>query len=259
MDERAVGFFDSGFGGVSVLNEAVKTLPGEDFYYYGDHANMPYGDKSPEEARALSLAAAERIVARGVKALVVACNTATSAAIGDIRAAFDIPVVSMEPAVAPACKATQGGVLVLATAGTLKQPRYKALVAREDPKRRAISVPCPGLADKVEWFAQAPERFEQLGEEALREYLAPFHGMDIGAVVLGCTHYIFLKKQIEAYANRHFPGARLFDGNEGAVRQLKRVLSENGLLAGREKGTVTFDSSGDVGELKKRFDMLRGL
>ncbi len=220
---------------------------------------MPYGDKPLEEARALSLAAAERLAARGVKVLVVACNTATSAAIDDIRAACDIPVLSMEPAVRPACKDTEGSVLVLATAGTLMQPRYKALVAREDPLNRTISVPCPGLADKVEWFAEAPERFEQFGEEALGEFLAPFHGMNVGAVVLGCTHYIFLKKQFQAYVQKHFHGARLFDGNEGAVLQLKRVLRENGLLAERDKGTVTFDSSGDVGELKKTFDMLRGL
>ncbi len=259
MDERPIGFFDSGFGGVSVLNEAVKILPGENFLYYGDHANMPYGDKSLEEARALSIAAAERIVARGVKALVVACNTATSAAIGDIRAAFGIPILSMEPAVGPACKTTKGGVLVLATVGTLRQPRYKALVAREDPGGRVVSVPCPGLADKIEWFAEAPERFEQLGEEALGAYLAPFHGMNVGAIVLGCTHYVFLKKQLQAYAAKHFPGARLFDGNEGTARQLKRVLRENGLEAIREKGAVTFDSSGDVGVLKKRFDLLMRL
>ncbi len=259
MDERPIGFFDSGFGGVSVLNEAVKLLPGEDFLYYGDHANMPYGDKSPEEARALSIAAAERIVSRGVKALVVACNTATSAAIGDIRAAFRLPIISMEPAIAPALRAAQGRVLVMATAGTLKQPRYLALVRREDKLGRVIPAPCPGLADKVERFADEPERFGRLGEEALSEYLAPFHGMSVGAIVLGCTHYVFLRKQLEAYAKKHFPGARIIDGNAGTVRQLKRVLSENGLLASRGNGTVAFDSSGDAGVLKKRFDMLRGL
>ncbi len=259
MDERSVGFFDSGFGGVSVLNEAIKVLPGENFLYYGDHANLPYGDKPPEEARALSIAAAGRIIARGVKALVIACNMATSVAVDDIRAMCDIPVLSMEPAVGPACRAAQGRVLVMATAGTLKQPRYKALVRREDPEGRAISAPCPGLADKVEWFAEAPDRFEQFGEEAIGEYLAPFHEMNVGAVVLGCTHYIFLKKQLQAYADRYFRGARLFDGNEGTARQLKRVLSENGLLAEREKGTVAFDSSGDVEVLKERFEALRRL
>ncbi len=259
MDDRAVGFFDSGFGGVSVLKEAVKAMPGENFVYYGDHANMPYGDKSPEEARALSLAAAERLAAYGVKALVIACNTATSAAIDDIRAAFDMPVVSMEPAIRPACQTKEGRVLVLATAGTIKQPRYKALVKREDVGGRVISVPCPGLADRIEWFAEMPERFEEYGEAAIDQYLAAFHGTRVGALVLGCTHYVFLRKQLHSYIDRYFHGARLFDGNEGAVRQLKRVLREGGLEAAREKGSVTFDSSGDVEVLKGRFDMLMRL
>ncbi len=256
MDDRAVGFFDSGFGGVSVLKEAIKALPGEDFIYYGDHANMPYGDKSPEEARALSVAGVKRLYAHSVKALVVACNTATNAAIGDIRASLSIPVVGMVPAVRPACQTEEGRVLVLATKGTIEQPRYKALVEREDPSGRVISVPCPGLADKIEWLAERPERIERSGEEAISEYLEEFHGTRVGAIVLGCTHYVFLRRQLQAYADKYFPGARLFDGNEGAARQLKRVLRENGLEAIREKGSVVFDTSGDVKVLKKRFEGL---
>lgn len=260
MDERAIGVFDSGFGGVSVLREAIRALPGEDFIYFGDNANMPYGDKPPEAIRALSVAAAGRLCDMGVKALVVACNTATSAAISDIRAKFRVPVVSVEPAVRPACKTKEGAVLVLATKGTIAQPRYQALVSREDERGRVVSVACSGLADKVEWICEDPSRFETHGEAALAEHLSRFHGTNVGAIVLGCTHYVFLRKQLAAYAQTHFPNARIFDGNAGTARRLKSVLVENGICGGRDgAGGVEFASSGDVGALEGRFFGLMGV
>lgn len=245
MDSRAVGVFDSGFGGVSVLRDAIRLMPNEDFIFFGDHANLPYGDKTPEQIRSLSFIAAGFLAARNVKAILIACNTATSAAIKDIRAEFNLPVISMEPAVKPACEgAPPGGVLVMATQATIDQRRYQELVRLYDKARRVSSVPCPGLADTIERLALSGTLQSADAEEIIGGYLAPFHGTRVSAIVLGCTHYIFLRKQLEAYARKHFPGTLLFDGNLGTVRQLMRVLGENGLEAPEKTGKITFHSSG---------------
>ncbi|MEA5067560.1 MAG: glutamate racemase, partial [Christensenellaceae bacterium] len=149
MDDRPIGVFDSGVGGVSVLRSLVRVLPGERYLYYGDTRNAPYGDRAEAEIRSLTRAAAERLLGQGVKALVIACNTATSAAAEALRCALDIPVIGMEPALKPAALARgRGKVLVMATAATLRQGKFRALMERYG--RDALVAPCPGLMEFVE-------------------------------------------------------------------------------------------------------------
>ena len=237
MDQRPVGVMDSGLGGVSVLRTLVKELPQERFIYLGDTRNAPYGDKPEGEIRRLALLCAHRLLDRDIKALVVACNTATSAAAEALRRALPIPVIGMEPALKPAALAGRPGrVLVMATTATLRQKKFKALMARYG--QQAILLPCPGLME----FAERGE----LDSPALDEYLccrlAPLAGQQVGAAVLGCTHYVFLKEAIA----KALPGAALFDGNLGTARQLRRVL-ERGDQLSPGPGGVRFMSTDPQG------------
>ncbi len=214
MGDRPIGVFDSGMGGLSVLRDLVRALPGERFLYFGDNANAPYGPRAPEEIRALSLAAAEKLLARDIKALVIACNTATSAAEEMLRARLDIPVIGIEPELRRAREAAgERKVIVFATAGTLRQPRYLAARAKICPD--AISIPAPELVLMVErgvLEGGEPEHF-------FREKLAPYAG-GIGAIVLGCTHFPFLRRAIAKAA----PGIPLFDGNARVIEALRAQL-----------------------------------
>ena len=237
MDRLApIGMFDSGVGGVSVLREAVSLLPHEQFIFYGDTLHAPYGTRPREEVYALSKAVVEDLLARGAKAIVIACNTATSAAAARLRAEYDFPIIGMEPALKPASLLHKDGVVLsLATPGTIAGEKYAMLVSQYG--EGVISLPCPGLME----FA---ERGEMTGE-ALHDYLAhllgPYLQKNVEAIVLGCTHYVFLKNAIAEF----FPSVPLIDGNSGTVRQLARRLAECNLLAPEDaKGGVTLLSSG---------------
>lgn len=232
-----IGFFDSGVGGVSVLREARALLPQEHFIFYGDNAHAPYGSKSEEEIRALTWDAVQILLAQNIKALVIACNTATSAAAASLRQALTLPVIGMEPALKPATQLRHGGiVLVLATPRTLSLPKFQQLMQRygED----AIPVPCPGLVEFVERGVLKGEALYRFLEGLLKPYL----NRQVDAVVLGCTHYIFVRDTIAAL----FPPSTLvIDGNEGTVRQLRRVLLERGLLRAEGEGSAVFQTSGN--------------
>ena len=236
---QPVAFFDSGLGGLSVLRETRRLLPNENYLYYGDSANAPYGIRPPEEIRQLSLAVTERVLALGAKAIVVACNTATGEAVELLRARWpEVPVIGVEPAVKPAVEAYPGGkILVMATPMCLRSHRYQALTARFSGQAELISVPCDGLMEFV-------ERCE-LDSPALAAYLAeklsPHLERPVSAVVLGCTHYPFLRAAI----TRQLPkGTPLIDGNAGTAAQLARRLDEAGLRnLSQASGTVTFLNS----------------
>lgn len=243
----AIGVFDSGVGGVSVLRDMARLLPGERFLYYGDNQNAPYGVRPEEEIRALSLAAAQRLLREPLKALVVACNTATSAAIADLRARLTIPVVGMEPALKPAAQmAREGQVLVLATPATLRQRKFHHLY--ELYGQRALVCPCEGLME----FAEAGELGGQRLDGYLRDAFAPYRGMLLDALVLGCTHYVFLKRAI----GQALPGVPLIDGNLGTARRLAHLLSEAGLERVQGQGEVRFITSGDERVFIPRMEML---
>ena len=241
-----IGFFDSGVGGVSVLREAVRLLPHEHFLFFGDNRNAPYGPRPLEEIRRLSAAGIRRLLDRDVKAIVIACNTATSAYAEILRAEHpELPIVGMEPALKPAHYARHGGqVIVLATDATLRLEKFQRLMARYGDD--VIPVVGHGLVELVEsgCFA-SPEASRML--EAL---LKPYTGRQIDAIVLGCTHYPFLRGPIQAL----FPAAQIFDGLAGTAAQLKALLERGGLLTEGVEGSVEFETSGDssVIELMKR-------
>lgn len=249
LDQRPVGLLDSGLGGISVLGEALRQLPNEDYVYYGDTANAPYGDKTPEEVLGLVHQAVERLIELRCKAIVIACNTATSVSAGKLRQELALPIIGMEPALKPASQLPGGGkILVMATRVTLALPKFQALMAQYG--RDAVPVPCPGLMECV-------ERGELEGPKVtalLQQLLGPWLSQPVKAVVLGCTHYPFLRKAIAAL----FPeGTPLIDGNAGSVRQLRRRLEEEGLLSNRqEPGRVTFLSSSEEPSVLQRMQTM---
>lgn len=231
-----IGIFDSGMGGISVLHAARRLLPHENFLYYGDNANAPYGTRSIEEIRRLAGGAIDRLLERGVKAIVIACNTATSAYGEILRARLTIPVVGMEPALKPAQAARHGGaILVLATRATLTLPKFRRLMDAYGDA--AIPVVGEGLVELVEsGLAGTPA-----ADDALRRLLTPYLDRPVDCVVLGCTHYAFLARSVRAL----LPDARIFDGREGTAERLRDLLACGGLLAQRsEPGAVELLTSG---------------
>lgn len=234
-----VGVFDSGVGGISVLREMTALLPHERFVYYGDQLHAPYGVKPQEEVCRLAQDAVRFLLEQGSKAVVIACNTATAAAAETLRAAYAFPVIGMEPAVKPASMLRGDGiVLAMATPGTLGSEKYRRLMSRFGDG--VVNLPCPGL---MEWVERGTVRQAEL-EEYLDRLLEPFRTRKVDAVVLGCTHYVFLRRRIAA----RFPeGTPVIDGNEGTARQLRRKLEEFGLLAPEdaEGGVRIFSSAGE--------------
>lgn len=232
-----IGIFDSGVGGISVLKCARLLLPHEDFVYYGDTAHAPYGTKPPEEVLHFTTNVVNELLERKVKAIVIACNTATSVAAAQLREKLTLPIIGMEPALKPASMMRRNGrVLVLATPVTLSLPKFKHLMDLYG--QGCIPVPCPGLMDLVEAGKLAGEEITTL----LQKLLKPYEREHIDAIVLGCTHYVFLRKTVEHL----FPNACVVDGNEGTVRQLKRRLEEEGLLSlSQSHGRVELLTSGE--------------
>lgn len=241
--EGFIGVFDSGVGGISVLRALVDELPHEDFRYFGDSANAPYGEKTEQRVLELSRDIVERFVADGAKAIVIACNTATSAAAATLRAAYpDLPVIGIEPALKPATEdPDHGRILVMATDITLRLDKYQELAATYGKDCEVLSVPCPGLAGRIERG--------DLEAADVREMIRGFVGVYAGmarSVVLGCTHYPFVRRQIAEILGSD---VRFYDGGAGTARQLRHRLEELGLLADDEhEGTVSFASSKDTAE-----------
>lgn len=237
--DRPIAFFDSGLGGISVLRETVRLLPQENYLYFGDSLHAPYGTRPEEEIRALSLAAAAHLAAAGAKAIVVACNTATSAAITLLRRTYPtLPVIGTEPALKPAVQRHPGGtVLVMATPMTIQQEKFQTLKRHFADAAHIIDLPCGGLMEFV-------ERGELRGaavEAYLAERLAPYRDRRVDAIVLGCTHYPFLTPAIRRVVG---PEPEILDGSHGVAMQLARSLSARGMLrTGGAPGAVTFENS----------------
>ncbi len=236
---QPIAVFDSGVGGISVLRELVKILPQENYIYFGDSRNAPYGMKTKDEVQKLTIAAAEYLFEQGAKGLVVACNTATSAAVRVLRQMYpDIPIVGIEPAVKPAALLKPGGrVLVMATPMTIREEKFQKLMAKYQAEAEIIPLPCPGLMDFVERGDLHSDDFRKYLEELLYEYR--MHPVD--AAVLGCTHYPFAKEMIQEILGSDVV---IFDGGEGTAREMKRRLAEADLLnPSNEAGRVTFWNS----------------
>ncbi|MBR2381069.1 MAG: glutamate racemase [Clostridia bacterium] len=235
-----IAVFDSGLGGVSVLKELIRALPNENFIYFGDTANAPYGVKSAERVRELTFSVYERLKARGIKAFVIACNTATSVAVAHLREKYpqDI-IVGVEPALKPAVLSMEHPtVAVLATPLTLKEEKFGALLQRFETEARVIPFACPGLVEFVERGEVTGERLHTF----LEELFAPLKDEKLDAIVLGCTHYPFVKSKISSVLGDN---VKIFDGSCGTARETRRRLEANGLLSdATNKGRVIFiDSS----------------
>ncbi|MWC29717.1 glutamate racemase [Paenibacillus sp. MMS18-CY102] len=235
-----IGFFDSGIGGLSVLAESLRRLPAQDYLYMADTLHVPYGTKTKEEVQGYVFEAVERMMSHGIDALVIACNTATSIAVEDLRAKYSLPIVGMEPAVKPAVemnRATGKRVLVMATQLTLQLPKYYALISRVDEGGIVDSLPLPGLVRYCESLQFDP----QVMEEYFRTQLAPYNLDEYGIFVLGCTHYPFYTNILRAMLPPHI---QIVDGNAGTVRRLSALLNRFG-IEGRGHGHVEFMCTGN--------------
>lgn len=227
MNNNPIGVFDSGMGGLSVRAEIARRLPGESLVYFGDGKNCPYGKRSKEEITRFAEEAMDFLVAGGVKMIVVACNAATGAAIDHLRAKYAVPLIGMEPAVKPAALATESGVIgVLATAAAFKGELFRATAAKyRDRGVRIIETVGEGFVEVVENdLEDTPEAFETVNRA-----IEPM--LDAGAdhIVLGCTHYPFLWRQIErAIGNRR---VRIVDSAPAIAKRIENLLDENGLRA----------------------------
>ena len=247
-----IAVFDSGVGGISVLRHLRRVMPGERYLYFGDSANAPYGTRTKQEVGALTFAAARRLVGQGVKALVVACNTATSAAIGDLRAAYpELIVIGIEPALKLAAdRFPGGGIGVMATPMTLREEKFEKLMHRYETVSRVYKLPAPGLVELVEQGrADSPET-----EALLTALFAPYLGK-LDAVVLGCTHYPFAAKAIARVLGEK---VALLDGGDGTARETRRRLEEAGLLENGPGEVVLTNSLPDGDILRLSRELLEG-
>lgn len=236
-----IAVFDSGLGGISVLRELVRRMPNERYLYFGDSANAPYGTRSVEAVRSLTLSCIQRLYDRGIKAAVIACNTATSAAIVPLRERFaDIPVIGMEPALKPAVLEHEPAcVLVLATPLTLREEKFAHLLEHYSSRAEIVRLPCPELVEFVEAGAvDTPEL-----RAYLHERLKPYRGR-ADAAVLGCTHFPFLRGAIRAALGET---VTLYDGGPGTARETERQLLARGLRStAPAPGTVSLENSLDT-------------
>lgn len=231
MNNSAIGVFDSGMGGLSVWRELRRELPEESLIYYGDGKNCPYGNRSAEEIVAFVEEAVDALLARGVKMIVVACNTATAVAIDTLRSRYPIPFVGMEPAVKPAALSSQSGVIgVLATKASFGGALYLASEARYGDKVKIIRAVGEGFVEIVESGAEhTPE-----AAEVVRHAVEPMIEAGADRIVLGCTHYPFLVDAIRGVIGEH--NVEIIDPAPAVARRAAWLLDENGLRA--ESGSV---------------------
>ena len=247
-----IGLFDSGVGGISVLRHMVRLMPNERYLYIGDSANAPYGTKSKEQVRELSFAVAEKLMTRGIKALVVACNTATSAAINELRSAYpDLIVVGIEPALKLAAdRFPKGRLGVMATPMTLREEKFDMLLHRFDDRCTVSKIPAPGLVELIEQGKGNSAEAEALLQELLKDYVG-----NLDALVLGCTHYPFAA---EAIARVLCDQVMLLDGGDGTARETLRRLTLAGLLNDGSGEIVIENSSPDPELIRLAYELLGG-
>ena len=239
-----IGVFDSGVGGLSILDEALRQLPQHDYIYLADSANAPYGEKSSDWIAARSMALCKYLDSNGCDAIVIACNTATAEAIKHIRAELDIPIVGVEPGIKPAAMQTKNGIVgVLATEATLKSDKFNALLATLPENCQVIKQSGAGLVPLIEaGKADSEDALDLLGH-----HLAPILDAGADTLVLGCTHYPFLRKAIRKLLG---DSITLVDTSDAVVRQLKRQIEnlDRGMQT-EACGSVLFISSKDESSL----------
>ncbi len=246
-----IGIFDSGSGGLSVYRELVKVLPEEHFIYFADNAHCPYGEKTAEYIQQRARFITDFLLAKGADIIVVACNTATAAAISTLRAEYpSISFVGMEPAVKPAALGTKTGVIgVLATAGTLKGSKYLNTRGQYEDDVRIVEHVGQGFVELVEQgLLDGPET-----EATVRASLQPLLDQGADTVVLGCTHYPFLRPVIARIAG---PGVQIIDPAPAVARQTVKLLKEQGIAIGQGPFAVDLHASGDDTSLRRIFALV---
>ena len=252
-NNNPIGVFDSGVGGISVLKHIHVLLPHESLLYLADSLYAPYGNKTAEEITARCMILADFLIAQNVKALVVACNTATAAAIDELREAFDIPIIGMEPAVKPAAEASKNGVIgVLATVGTLKSAQFAALLESYGRNVKVVTQACVGLVECIERGELDTTETKAL----IRLYATPLLAEGADTIVLGCTHYPFVKHVIQEIVGDKIT---LIDTGAAVAKQLKRQLEEKDLLStSQEKAEVKFWTNSEAENASQVTDKLWG-
>lgn len=240
-----IGIFDSGVGGISVMKEIRHLLPHEDIIYYADSAYCPYGVKTQEEIRNRIFKITNFMLERKVKLVVAACNTASIAGLDFLRRKFQLPIVGMEPAIKPAVAMTKiGKVGVMATEVTINGRRFKSLLSEFANGVEVIRVSCPGLVEKVEQGRLHDP--ETIG--LLKNYLAPLAQNNVDTVVLGCTHYPFLREQVELLMG---PAVHVLDTGQAVAKRVAQVLEEQRLATGSARaGKEIFVTSGQRNQVE---------
>lgn len=230
-----IGVFDSGLGGISVVDEIRRQLPDERIVYFGDSAHNPYGTKTKEQITGYCTEICDRLISQDVKAIVIACNTATSACVPFLRKRYPIDIIGMEPALKVAADLGKKlKIAVWATELTLREEKFSRLMERFEDDESILKVACPKLVRLVE-----EDRLDDQNavKSALNEYLEQSDHPDV--IVLGCTHFIFYRDELEKLVP---PGVRIVDGNEGTARHLKKLLADRNLLSD-QAGEIRFDNS----------------
>ncbi len=238
-----IAVFDSGIGGLTTLSQVRKLLPGENFIYFADIAHAPYGEKSTAEIVSLMEKNTGYLLEKKIKALVIACNTATSAAAALLRSRLNLPVLGLEPALKPAAARHQR-IAVLATSLTLREEKFSRLMTEIAQDKQVLSLPCPGLMELAEKDFTA-----ETAHQYLRCLIDPYTDK-VEALVLGCTHYVFFRSWLE----QNYPQLVIYDGNMGVARHLQHVLEEKNLInRNKEQGFLQWDCSLPSGEERDAF------
>jgi glutamate racemase len=247
----SIAIFDSGIGGITVMKKAIEYMPCEDYIYYADTKNVPYGIKPKEEVKKYVINAAGFLAKKNIKALVVACNTATAVVVNDLRSMFDFPVIGMEPAVKPAILENSGKkILVTATTLTLKESKLEDLLNMLDKEQRTEKM----ALDKLVVFA---EKFDFSSDEVrtyLKETFSQIDFDEYESIVLGCTHFIFYKEILEELIP---DSIKIIDGNEGTVKHLMATLEKKNMLAGNRTGSSEFYSSGELDRVERVAELMK--
>ena len=238
--ENPIGVFDSGVGGLTILRAVRQALPSENLVYVADAAHVPYGEKSADQIRERALAIGNFLLGQGAKVIVVACNTATAAAIDVLRARLSVALVGVEPAVKPAVAATRSGVVgVLATPATLASERYRSLIDRFAAGIRIVAQPCAGLAERIEHGDLDDEHMEVL----LRGFVEPLLSAKADVIVLGCTHYPLVSHIVQRIAG---PGVGVIENGTAVAKEVARQLALRGSARTSGTGSEVFWSSGPI-------------
>lgn len=246
--DRPIGVFDSGLGGISTLRELIKYMPNENYIYFGDSQFAPYGTKSKDEVIDRCKFICDFFIHSGVKAIVIACNTATSAAANILRDTYkDIPILGLEPALKVAVDSkNNSNIVVMATPLTLKESKFNTLMDIYSEDNTIIKMPCPELVSIVENNLLEDET---LVINQLKKYYSEIDINSIDSVILGCTHFVFYKEYLKSILK---PTVNIFDGNLGVTKHLNNILSNTNMLnQSNIPGTVTiYNSSNDVEKIE---------